>query len=176
MIFKKTFQLLIFLSPVFCFAQNATSTDNFIVYKFTREVDSLFVSKLDLFNQTTIDSSLVIDIFINDRIPDNYYDNDNPIYYSYRLVDIGNYKKIYKYYNDYFQYLAKNTNRFYVSYNKKYKIPVVFTNYDERFKYDDKGYFNKISFGMRFIYFAINQRQTSIIVDINREIPDNLKK
>ncbi len=155
--------------PSITFSQETVVFAKFIPYKLSNQVDSMLTLKLDSISKDIIDSNIVIDIYwgnkepINDYYIRSLYENSC----SYRLINLVNYRRVK---NNYFSYLARNSSRYYVSSNNKYKIPVVFASRDERYKYDDKNYPEKITCPL-YVFLVIFERDGKIKIDLNEPIP-----
>jgi hypothetical protein len=169
---KNIIFLAMFLFPTITFSQETDSVAKFIPYKLSSQVDSMLTLKLDSISKEIIDSNIVIDIYFSydETINDYYIRSRYEKNWSYRLIYLNNYRKDKK---DYFSYLARNSSRYYVSSNNKYKIPIVFANRDERFKYDDKTYPDKLR-RPKHIFLVVLEYDDKIKIDLNEPIPNRL--
>jgi hypothetical protein len=148
---------------------------DYIVYRFPSIVDSLLISKLDSIDEELVNSNnLVIDIYTNNEKIEDYHPYNHLYGLSFRLISIQRSKKEV----NYIRYLAENSNRYYVSSNKRYKIPVIYILYDELFKYDDKTYPNK-TLNCRILYvidYVENFAPERVRISLNKPIPTSLLK
>jgi hypothetical protein len=145
--------------------QNVTSTENFIAYKFPQQADSLLVLQIDSFNQEFVQNAyIVLDLRLSyfitserksfDSIISPYYIvNDQKEYYncviSLHLSENLNSDTTLG------GMLAKNTNCYYVSLNRKYKIPIIFSEDDiirSQFKQYKYSLYYSSGFPLIYIY------------------------
>lgn len=131
MLYKKIVKaiVLLLILSIKSHAQNSYSASDFIPYKMIDPVDSLFTQLLDSLNEEALEG-LTIDLLIS-------FCEEDTIVYSLWLTFLPEIKTDSVYY---LSYLARNTNHFYISNNKKYKIPIVFGRMGDIFIYDNKKY------------------------------------
>lgn len=123
----------VLLFPILTIAQNVKSTEDFIAYKFPVQADSLLTKILDSASVEQINGMLIYLDLRNSK----YIVNGTDLCYNcfIELSCIYDLKKQ----MGYGAFLTKNTNHYYVSMNKKYKIPIIFVEDDvfifDRIKY-----------------------------------------
>ncbi|MEI6346498.1 MAG: hypothetical protein WCP69_01005 [Bacteroidota bacterium] len=187
---KKSFLFLLFNLSILFFAsaQNETSTENFIAYKFPQQVDSLLVLTMDSFNQEFVQNAyIVIDLgqsyfIISKRekfdsiISPHYIVNDKKKYYD--CITSLHLSRNLKLDTSLGGTLAKNTNCYFVSLSRKYKIPIIFSE-DEilrrnQYKQYELTLFEDSGFHLLYIYLMgdeiiSNYRDWSVFDVLNRK-------
>lgn len=156
---------LIFIS-LSVFSQGNSSNKDFIEYKFPTQVDSIITVKLDSLNIEIIKENIVIDFNFNCIDSHTNYDE------VFSLIYLENYR------NDtvhFYHYLAKNSNRYYVSSNRKYKIPIVLSDADKAFKANSIKYPFALSDSPRYIFLKLEVKWLEVIsIDVNKKIPSDM--
>lgn len=175
MCFPKKSALVFLILPMMIFSQSRNLfPENFIPYKFSEQVDSILVKKLDSITEKTVEKSLIIDVlWTSESVKDYYLKTRYEHYTSIRLLFIDNYRTIKD--KSYLSYLARNTSRYYVSLNHKYTIPIIFSHSDERFQFDDVSY-EKIWIHPRRIFLVILEGFDVVKIDYNMPIPEAFLK
>lgn len=131
-------------------AQSTSISKVYIPYRLNYSIDSLLTIVLDSMNNVALEG-LSIDRFASFCRLEWLTENIVLRHYPDLKTDTL----------QYLAYLTRNTNRFYLSYNKKYRIPITFGLLDIMFKYD----YNK--------YPSREKDQTGIIIAI---IQNNMER
>lgn len=178
MINKTFFEISAFvflMLPIIVFSQiNNENSKRIIPYKFSEKADSLLVLKLDSICENQIKEHLIIDvIYTHESFKDYYLRNRYEAYISIRILCVLNYRANEK--KCYLSYLARNTSRYYVSNNRKYSIPVIFSQTDERFQFDNYS-LEGIWVHPRRIFLVILDGNNDVTIDYNMPIFETFLK
>ncbi len=120
--------VIITLIPVSSLAQGDSFKENYVAYRMIKPVDSVFTLVLDSLNSSTIES-LVVEVFT-----DMCYDNNVKYFLYLNYIPFLKEDTI-----GYTSFLARNSSHYYLSNNKKYKIPIAFDD-DLNYLFDWKKY------------------------------------
>ncbi len=139
--------LVIILFPILSVSQNVSSVNGFIAYKYPYQVDSLLTKVLD---STSVDQLKRVMIYMDLR-KSYFVRHGKDVEYDCRIRLL--YVKDLNEQMNYLDFLLSNTNHFYVSLNKKYKIPIIF---NEDYVYIQDGNAYKTSYlGSSIINFTL---------------------
>ncbi|MBT3207578.1 MAG: hypothetical protein HN704_13820 [Bacteroidetes bacterium] len=156
--------VILLMYSIYSFSQSDTEIKSNIIYNLHKQADSAVVAKLDSFDFDVIKENLVLKIRFN--CIDSYRDYDQ----VYTLSFLKNYKKDTTYHN---HFLARNSNRIYESKDKKYKLPVVFGDFDAMYKSDRKKYPYPLTDDSHIVFLMMDCKGFEIKkVWFNKKIPE----
>lgn len=143
-----------------CHAQSSYFAADFIPFRMIDPVDSLLTQQLDSLNEGALEG-LTLEL-----VP-SFCKLNIEVYYLWLtyipdiMTDTVNY----------LPYLARNTHIFYVSHNRKYKIPLIIGGTDDLFKYDEEKYPMLSTDTPRQFFSIIVVKNTHKIDVVRCEIP-----